>query len=80
MMLTVLASSGVTAAEIVPKVPPRSKVFPTMQGYCWWEPHSYYRYYASFPYYPYDDLPASGCHNGYYAPRWSGYHWSIWTN
>jgi hypothetical protein len=81
MAFTVLASSGVTATEIVRKTPLTSKVYPTTQSACWWDPPIYYRNYAYFSYYPYDDplRPASGCHNAYYAPRWSGYHWNLWT-
>jgi hypothetical protein len=80
MIRLILALSAATATEIARKVPPASKAYPLMQGACWWEPPSYYRHYAYFPYYLYDDSPASGCHSGYYAPRWSGYRWNIWTN
>jgi hypothetical protein len=76
----VLASASTTAAKMALKAPSRIYSLP-MKGPCWWEPPVYYRNYAYYPNYPYNDVQLRpGCHNAYYAPRWSGYRWSIWTN
>jgi hypothetical protein len=75
-----LASAGATAAELTLKAPSRVSALP-LDGPCWWEPPVYYRYYPHYPYYPYNDPQLRpGCRNAYYAPRWSGYRLSIWTN
>ena len=75
----VLASAGAKAADIARKAPPRADR--NVPSACWWEPPVHYRYYRDFVYYPYDDVHRRpGCRNSYYAPRWSGYHLSFWTN
>jgi hypothetical protein len=75
----VLASASLAATPIARKPPPRADR--TAQGTCWWEPPVYYRHYAYFLYYPYDDVHRRpGCHNAYYAPRWSGYRLNVGTN
>lgn len=71
--------AAATAAEMTLKAQPRVYALPA-KGPCWWEPSAYYRDYPYFPHYPYNDVQLRpGCHNAYYAPRWSGFHWNIWN-